>query len=339
MTHSTGDVRERATAALDDRAAGLLHSALALVADDLVAAERELGVLLRSSVTQIPEIGGELAFAGGKRFRPLLALLSAAAAGYREPARITIAAVGELLHTATLLHDDVIDRGEFRRGRPTARMRHGNGMAVLVGDYCLARALQAIAATGELHAVATMSDAVTRMAEGEVAQLQACGDDSLDRERYAMVIDRKTAALIAWCSSVAGLPEPRLHLALKRYGSELGFAFQIADDVLDYRGQGGKEPGQDLRDGKMTLPLILACEADTQLHARVRVALRSGSPMPASTASGLFEAVLASDGPTRAGEIAHGHAERACEALRVLPASPARDALEQVAQYVVRRSR
>jgi octaprenyl-diphosphate synthase len=218
-------------------------------------------------------------------------------------------------------------------------MRHGNGMAVLVGDYCLARALQAIAATGELHAVRTMSDAVTRMAEGEVAQLQACGDDSLDRERYAMVIERKTAALIAWCSSVAGLPEPRLHEALERYGSELGFAFQIADDVLDYRGLGGKEPGQDLRDGKMTLPLILACEADPQLHARVRVALRAGSPMAAGTASGLFEAVLASDGPTRAGEIAHGHAERACEALRVLPASPAKDALEQVAQYVVRRSR
>ncbi len=324
---------------LDDRAAGLLASALALVADDLVAAERELGELLRSSVAAIPEVGGELAFAGGKRFRPLLALLAAKAAEYRAPARITVAAVGELLHTATLLHDDVIDHGEFRRGRPTARLRHGNGMAVLVGDYCLARALQAIAATGELHAVATMSDAVTQMAEGEVAQLHACGDDSLDQARYAMVIERKTAALIAWCSSVAGLPHADLRTALHRYGHELGFAFQIADDVLDYRGLGSKERGQDLRDGKMTLPLILACDADPQLHARVRLALRAGAPMAPANATALFEAVLASDGPARASAIAHRHAERACESLQALPPSPARTALEQVAEYVVRRSR
>ncbi|HWB80401.1 MAG TPA: polyprenyl synthetase family protein [Nannocystaceae bacterium] len=331
--------RSAAHTVLDDRGAGLLAAALSLVSDDLAAADRELAVLLRSSVASIPEIGGELAFAGGKRFRPLLALLAAAAAGYREPARITVAAVGELLHTATLLHDDVIDHGEFRRGRPTARLRHGNGMAVLVGDYCLARALQAIAATGQLHAVVTMSDAVTRMAEGEVAQLHACGDDTLDRTRYAMVIDRKTAALIGWCASVAGLPEPALHRPLERYGLELGFAFQIADDVLDYRGLGGKEPGQDLRDGKMTLPLILACEADPSLHARVRMALRAGAPMTPSTASAIFEAVLAGDGAARASAIAHRHAEKACDALSALPVSPARTALEQVAEYVVKRSR
>ncbi|MBL8944653.1 MAG: polyprenyl synthetase family protein, partial [Myxococcales bacterium] len=117
-----------------------MFEALALVADDLELAERELGRLLQSSVAIIPDVGGHLAFAGGKRFRPLLTALCACAAEYRAPARITVAAVGELLHTATLLHDDVIDRGEFRRGRPTARMHYGNGMAVLVGDYCLARA-------------------------------------------------------------------------------------------------------------------------------------------------------------------------------------------------------
>ena len=283
-TASESPPRTAANTALDDRGAGLLGTALALCSDDLRRRRARAQTLLSSRVATIPEIGGELAFAGGKRFRPLLALLAAAAAEYREPARITVAAVGELLHTATLLHDDVIDHGEFRRGRPTARLRHGNGMAVLVGDYCLARALQAIAATGRLDAVATMSDAVTRMAEGEVAQLHACGDDTLDRARYAMVIDRKTAALIGWCASVAGLPAPALHRPLVRYGSELGFAFQIADDVLDYRGLGGKEPGQDLRDGKMTLPLILACEADPALHARVRQALHAGAPMAPATA-------------------------------------------------------
>ncbi len=326
--------------------AAVLLEALALVADDLELAERELGRLLQSQVAIIPDVGGHLAFAGGKRFRPLLTALSALAAEYRAPARIVIAATGELLHTATLLHDDVIDRGEFRRGRPTARLRYGNGMAVLVGDFCLARALQAVSATGELEAVRSMSDTVTRMAEGEVAQLQACGDHTLDRARYAMVIDRKTAALVAWCSSVAGLPDPRFAAPLLTYGNELGFAFQIADDVLDFHrapptgpGETGKEPGQDLRDGKMTLPLILACEADARLHARVSAALAGPSPMPAATASALFDTVLASDALARAAGIAEQHADRAVAALAALPHSRARTALEQVATYVVRRTR
>lgn len=327
-------------------AAAVLHDALALVADDLELAERELAKLLQSSVAIIPDVGGHLAFAGGKRFRPLLTALAACAAEVRSPARITIAATGELLHTATLLHDDVIDRGEFRRGRPTARMRYGNGMAVLVGDYCLARALQAVSATGDLGAVQSMSDTVTRMAEGEVAQLQACGDHTLDRARYAMVIERKTAALVAWCSSVAGLPDRRLVAPLLTYGNELGFAFQIADDVLDFHGaaaagpgETGKEPGQDLRDGKMTLPIILACEADPRLHGRVHAALQGPVPMPASTAAALFDAVVSTDSLDRASAIALQHAERACEALGALPPSRARTALEHVASYVVRRTR
>jgi octaprenyl-diphosphate synthase len=331
-------------------AAALLTTALAMVADDLVLAEAELARLLQSSIAIIPEVGNHLALAGGKRFRPLLTALCAAAAEYRGAARITIAATGELLHTATLLHDDVIDRGEFRRGRPTARMRYGNGMAVLVGDFCLARALQAVAATGSLEAVRTMSDTVTRMAEGEVAQLQASGDPSLDAHRYAKVIDRKTAALVQWCSSVAGLPDARFVGPLATFGRELGFAFQIADDVLDFDrgaqigptspvGETGKEPGQDLRDGKMTLPLILACHADARLHARVRAALREGPPMAPAAAASIFDAVVSSGALTRAAAIAQQHAERASDALTCLPSSRARDALEQVATYVVRRSR
>ena len=322
--------------------AALLAEALSLVEGDLVLAEHALAELLRSEIAVVPEVGGHLAFAGGKRFRPLLTLLCAKAAGYTDAHRITVAAVGELLHTATLLHDDVIDGGEFRRGRPTARGVFGNGMAVLVGDYALARALQAIGRTGRIDAVQSMSDAVTRMAEGEVAQLHGCGDDSLDRSRYAMVIDRKTAALIQWCSTVAGLPDARLVPALARFGSELGFAFQIADDVLDYGVGGheptGKEPGQDLRDGKMTLPLILACDDDPRLHARVRAALRGPVPMPAALAHEILHAVVASDGPRRAAAIACEHAEKAIAALSQLPPSRSRAALEQVAAYVVRRS-
>ncbi len=323
----------------------LLGEAIGLVAGDLALVEAELAVLLHSSVAVIPEVGGHLAFAGGKRFRPLLTLLCARAAELDDVARITVAAVGELLHTATLLHDDVIDAGEFRRGRPTARMRFGNGMAVLTGDFCLARALGAIARTGRLAAVTTMSDAVTRMAEGEVAQLHACGDDSLDRARYALVIDRKTAALIEWCASVAGLPEPPVAEVLGRYGRELGFAFQIADDVLDYGistaggpAATGKDPGQDLRDGKMTLPLIYACEADPRLHARVRALLRRGPPLDPALADELCTEVVRTGAAARAALVAEQHAERACTALAALPASRARAALEMVARYVVRRS-
>lgn len=312
-----------------------------LVAGELGEVEARLAELLRSSISVIPELGGELAFAGGKRFRPLVTLLAARAAGFIDPVRVTIAAVGELLHTATLLHDDVIDSGEFRRGRPTARLRYGNGMAVLTGDFCLARGLQAIAYAGRLHAVQTLADAVTRMAEGEVAQLQIAGDASPDRDRYYLVIDRKTAALIAWCASVGGLLVPEHIAALHRYGLEIGYAFQIADDVLDYAGDlkdTGKTRGQDLRDGKLTLPVILACERDPGLARAVERLLAAGPGQAAGVAE-IVERVAASPALEAASRAAAGHAERAVEQLAVLPPSLARDALAALARYVVHRDR
>lgn len=318
-----------------------LDASIRLVNDDLVAVERLLEDLLQSTITIIPEVGGHLTFAGGKRFRPLCALLGARAAGFTDPSRITIAAVGELLHTATLLHDDVIDAGEFRRGRPAARLRYGNGLAVLTGDFCFARALQAVAHSGSLEAVRTLADAVTRMAEGEVAQLMIAGDHALDRDRYDMVIDRKTAALIAWCASVGGLVDAAYVGALERFGLELGYAFQIADDVIDYVsgvGHTGKERGQDLRDGKMTLPLLLACEADASLHERVRALLEGGPPMDPDAARRVLDEVVASDAIDRARDSAQQHAARAVTALEVLPPSAARDALVALARYVARRS-
>lgn len=322
-------------------AAASVADAVALVAIDLAACERTLEEMLRSSVASIPAVAGHLAFAGGKRLRPLLTLLCARAAGYDDPARVVIAAAAELIHTATLLHDDVIDAGEFRRGRPAARLEFGNGLAVLTGDFCLARALQAISRTGWARATATVADTITRMAEGEVAQLAACGDDSLDRDRYAMVVERKTATLIAWCTSVAGLVDPAYVDTLTLYGRELGFAFQLADDVLDYArelAETGKEPGQDVRDGKMTLPLILACQGDARLHARVRTALVAGPPMPDATVRALVDAVKSGDAIPRANAIAMEHAERAAAALAALPPSRARTALESLTAYVVRRT-
>ena len=276
-----------------------LEQAVGLVAGELSEVDARLEQLLQSSIAIIPELGGKLAFAGGKRFRPLVTLLAARAAGFIDPVRITIAAVGELLHTATLLHDDVIDGGEFRRGRPTARLQYGNGMAVLTGDFCLARAMQAIAYSGRLHAVQTLSDAVTRMAEGEVAQLEIAGDAAPDKARYYLVIERKTAALIAWCASVGGLAAPERSAWLHRYGLEIGYAFQIADDVLDYAGDlhdTGKTRGQDLRDGKLTLPLILACERDPGLQRAVHQLLAHGPPVDGEAAEAIVARVAASPG-------------------------------------------
>ncbi len=336
----------------DDVRVAPVASAMALVADELDLVERRLGKLLQSTIAIIPRIGGHLTFAGGKRFRPMVTLLAAQAAGYRDEHRITIAAAGELLHTATLLHDDVVDGGEFRRGRPTARMRFGNGLAVLTGDYCYARALQAVARIGEARAMQSMADAVVRMAEGEVAQLSVAGDLDLDRDRYGMVVERKTAALIAWCSSVGQLVEPSVAAALAEYGRAVGFAFQIADDIIDFTldvERSGKDRGQDLREGKATLPLILACERVPALRNAFESLLRNAAiPAGAGPHEGpqvdedelleLIERVSAAGGLDAAREVAEQHVAAGNAALQILPPSPARAALEQLAQYIVRRT-
>jgi octaprenyl-diphosphate synthase len=167
------------------------------------------------------------------------------------------------------------------------------------------------------------------------------GDATLDRGRYEMVIDRKTAALISWCTSVGGLLDPAYVAALERYGRELGYAFQITDDVIDYivdESQSGKTRGQDLREGKMTLPLLIACEADAGLHSIVRRALAAGPPVDDSVARHVVEAVVGSTALDDCRTIARGHADRAVAELDHVPGSPARDALIALAHYVVRRS-
>ncbi len=329
----------------------LLAAAIELVKGGLAIVETTLADLLQSTIRVIPQLGGHLVFAGGKRLRPLVTLLAArAAAGdKRAPEQRaavahahTIAAVGELLHTATLLHDDVIDGAEFRRGRPAAHLQFGNGMTVLTGDYCLARAVQAVAATGELTAIRSFADMVTRMAEGEVDQLCVAGDCDVDVERYYLVIERKTAGLIAWCTSIAGLPTPPISRALESFGRELGYAFQIADDVLDYTGDltvAGKPAGQDLREGKLTLPLLMAIEREPSLREDVRQLLAQGPPVDDRALADIVRRVIDCGGVERAAQRAEQHVQGALEHLRSLPPSPARDALEHVSRRVARRQR
>ncbi len=347
MPHSATDLAPSVRPAAPANPQALfLARCIGLVADDLAAAEARLQTLMHSDITVIPDAAGHLAFAGGKRLRPLLALLCAQAADVTDPERITVAAVGELLHTATLLHDDVIDEGEFRRGRPAARMEYGNGLSVLSGDYCFARSVQAVARTGALPAIESLADTVTRMAEGEVAQLYGAGDITVDRAQYDLVIERKTATLISWCSAVGDLVDPAYRDALRAYGVALGFAFQIADDLLDVALQGtaaqtaaitGKNPGADLREGKMTLPLLLACEADPLLARDVATALEAGPPMEDATAEQILDRIAATGAIEEARDIAQRHADEACRALAPLPPSQAKDALLAIPGFVVRR--
>ena len=195
-------------------------------------------------------------------------MLAARATGAPLDHAVAVGCAAELIHTATLYHDDVVDDGRVRRGRPAARMVFGNGVVVLVGDFCLARALETVAMTGSLAMVQSLATTVTEMAEGEVAQLERAGNPDATVEDYFRVIDRKTASLIAWCARVGGSVDAALAAPLERYGRALGRAFQIADDVLDSaidETTAGKSVGHDLQEGKLTLPVLLACEADPAL--------------------------------------------------------------------------
>jgi len=313
---------------------------VALVDDDMRAVEERLRERFESQIGAIPQIGTHLLGAGGKRLRPLLSVVAARATGAAIDHGIAVGCAAELIHTATLYHDDVVDDGRVRRGRPAARMVFGNGMVVLVGDFCLARALETVALTGSLGMVQSLAATVTEMAEGEVAQLERAGNPDATVDDYFRVIDRKTASLIAWCARVGGSVAPALSEPMERYGRALGRAFQIADDVLDSaidEATAGKSVGHDLQEGKLTLPVLLACEADPALGRRVRSQLGEQG-VPAQVAAEILAEVRAAGGVDRARRKAEALADEAIRALTALPASRHRDALETLARVSAKRS-
>ena len=215
-----------------------------------------------SDIKLIPEVAGHLIDSGGKRIRPLLHLISSRLCGYTGGARFPLAAAIEFIHTATLLHDDVIDEALVRRGKPSANIVWGNAVSVLVGDFLYSKAFNLLSETGDLRLIQLMSKMSNIMSEGEVFQLMKCGDTSLTEEEYFSIVEKKTAVLIsAACESgaVMGQAEENATDALGQYGYNIGMAFQIADDTLDYMATEedfGKSIGKDLEEGKMTLPLI-----------------------------------------------------------------------------------
>jgi len=218
-------------------------------------------------------------------------------------------------------------------------MIYGNGMAVLVGDFCLARGLDLVASTGSIAMVRSLAATVTELAEGEVAQLEGAGDPDVTITSYLRVVDRKTASLMAWCARVGGVLPEELDLALGRFGRALGRAFQIVDDILDCatdEGTTGKSGGRDLQEGKLTLPVLLACEADPDLRARIRGALGEHG-IPAGEARAILTMVRGAGGVERARQRALAFAEEATLELSVLPASPYRDALSELSRLSVDR--
>ncbi len=286
---------------------------------------------LDSSVPLVGQVSTYIITAGGKRLRPVLLLLMCGAIGYKEPNRLAMAAVVEFIHTATLLHDDVVDESTLRRGRPTANESFGNPASVLVGDFLYSRAFQMMVETDNMRVLATLAEATNVIAEGEVMQLMNMHDASLTPEAYLHVIESKTAKLFEASSRLAAIlsgADASIEQACAAYGAALGTAFQLIDDVLDYAGDAaemGKNLGDDLREGKTTLPLIFAMQRAEQADQdMIRKAIEDGDVMQLEAISRIVKSSGALDASMN---FARAQAERAVKALQPLPESPYKKAL------------
>ncbi|MBX3688533.1 polyprenyl synthetase family protein [Dokdonella sp.] len=310
---------------------------------DMAAVDALIRSRLASDVVLINQIAEHIIGGGGKRLRPMLHVLAARAAGYTGHQHAQLAAVIEFIHTSTLLHDDVVDESDLRRGRKTANAMWGNAASVLVGDFLYSRSFQMMVELDSMRIMRILADTTNRIAEGEVLQLLNIGNPDTTQHAYLEVIERKTAVLFAAATRLgavlAGLPREQED-ALARFGLDLGFAFQIADDVLDYASDAdtlGKNIGDDLAEGKPTLPLILAIERSSAAQAALlKQAVQNGGR---DALPEVLAAIHATDALAASRAHAHGYADSARTALRALPASPARDALALLADYAIDRSR
>ncbi|MCO4837123.1 MAG: polyprenyl synthetase family protein [Oceanospirillaceae bacterium] len=254
------------------------------VKEDFTAVDASIIEHLSSNVPLVEKIGQYIIESGGKRLRPLLVLLSARACGYQGKQHITLAAVVEFIHTATLLHDDVVDTSDLRRGKPTANKKWSNSSSVLVGDFLYSRAFQMLVEIGQVNIMGTLSSATNVIAEGEVLQMLNAKNPDVSEQSYLHVILGKTAMLFEAASHTGAQlakADPAQTDALRRFGRHLGIAFQLIDDLMDYTGDQatmGKEVGDDLAEGKPTLPLIHAMQHATQDERKlIRNAIRQGS--------------------------------------------------------------
>ena len=297
---------------------------------------------LTSEVALIRQVAEYIVGGGGKRLRPALVLLSAGAFGYRGRHHHELAAVIEFIHTATLLHDDVVDESKLRRGQATANALFGNSAAVLVGDFVYSRAFQMMVGVDNMRVLQVLADATNVIAEGEVMQLMNCHNPDVSEAGYLEVIRCKTAKLFEAATrlgAILGEAPREQEDAAADYGTHLGTAFQLVDDVLDYSGDQaiiGKNVGDDLAEGKPTLPLIYAIEHGTPAQARrVRHAIEHGGR---EDLGDLIEAIRATGALDYAREQARAESRKACAALEPLPNSKYRDYLLQLADFAATRT-
>ena len=313
-----------------------------LIGSDMKSVDAVIRSRLHSEVVLVRQVAEYIISAGGKRLRPALVLLSAGALGYRGTSHHELAAVVEFIHTATLLHDDVVDESDLRRGRETANALFGNAASVLVGDFLYSRAFQIMVEVNDMRIMSVLSDATNVIAEGEVLQLMNCHDADVDEARYLQVIRYKTAKLFeaaAQLGAILGGGSQEIERRLAEYGMHLGTAFQLIDDVLDYSGaevETGKHLGDDLAEGKPTLPLIYVMQNGTPEQAAcVRGAIENGGRDD-------FAAVLAAIRSTGALEHAKkqakAEADLAVAAIEALPASTYKDSLLELCLFAVARS-
>lgn len=314
----------------------------ALVADDMNAVNDRIRERLQSSVVLINQLGHYIINSGGKRLRPLLVLLSARACGAGDRRHIDLAAIIEFIHTATLLHDDVVDASELRRGRETANALFGNEASVLVGDFLYSRSFEMMVEIGSMRVMEILAHTTNTIAEGEVLQLLNCHDADTPEERYMEVIQSKTAKLFeaaARIGAVLGGQPESVEQAMAAYGMHLGTAFQLIDDVLDYGASAeemGKNMGDDLAEGKPTLPLIRAiAQSGPAERAMLRDVIENGGT---DDLEAVLRTIESTDAIAYTARLAADEAAMAKKALEALPPSSYRSALSALADFSVDRS-
>jgi len=319
-----------------------LQQIQAAVADDLARVDEVIASNLYSEVALIDQVAQHIIHSGGKRLRPLLTILGARASGYRGDNHVALAAIVEFIHTATLLHDDVVDDSKLRRGQLTANAVFGNEASVLVGDFLYSRAFQMLVTAGSMRIMEIMAETTNAIAEGEVMQLLNCRNPDTTEDSYLRVIHAKTAKLFeaaARLGAVCADAGTGVERSLADFGRHIGVAYQLVDDVLDYRGSAneiGKNVGDDLAEGKPTLPLIHALRrSDAADRALIRGAIENGGLDDMDAVVVAVERTGAIDYTSRR---ARDEAHCAREALAALPESSFRDSLETLAEFAVSRT-
>jgi octaprenyl-diphosphate synthase len=312
-----------------------------LVGTDFDAVDRVIKQRLHSPVALVDQVATYIIYSGGKRLRPLLVLLAARACGHDGAEHVDAAAVIEFIHTATLLHDDVVDGSSLRRGRETANEVFGNAASVLVGDFLYSRSFQMMVSLNRMPIMKIMGDATNAIAEGEVLQLMNAHDPDTTEARYLNVIYRKTARLFqaaAQIGAVVSDAPPLIEESLSRYGKHIGTAFQLVDDALDYQANEaalGKHLGDDLAEGKPTLPLIYAMQhGNDEQRTMIRHAIEKGG---LDQLEEITRAVASLGGLAYTARLAQGEADQALAALAPLPESIFKEGLSELARFAVAR--